>query len=76
MSYSTVVRCYNRCNELLESTILDSSTRSGATRKANGWLRETFFRPMKKFDIDNYQYWNCYDAADIEMGRLDNALNQ
>ncbi len=71
VSFSTVVRLYNRFDELLEHKIFDSSTRSGATRKANGWLKETCFLAAKKTALDNYQYWHCYDIADIEMNRIE-----
>lgn len=74
-TFSTVIRWFNRCNEYLGSHIVDSTSRSGATRKANGWLKDTFLKPVKKFNLDNYQYWDCYDIADIQLGRIEENAN-
>ncbi len=67
-SYSVVLQFYNRCNELITGVILDSTTRSGATRKGNGYLKQTFFVPVKKVQLSNYCYWTCRDIADLPGG--------
>lgn len=67
MSYSVVLRFFNECDEQFAAEIIDSPTRSGASKKANHLLRkETFFEPVKKFRIDNYEYWHCYDIAVVD----------
>lgn len=70
MSYSVVLRFFNECNEQFAAEIIDSPTRSGASKKANSLLRkETFFEPVKKLRIDNYEYWHCYDIAVIAKSK-------
>lgn len=62
--YSIVVRFVNRFNELIDSEIVDSPTKGGATRKANSLLKETFFVKVSESELDNYRYWRCQDIAD------------
>jgi hypothetical protein len=69
MSYSIVVRFVNQFNELLDSEIVDSPTKSGATRKANSLLKETFFVKVSESELDNYRYWRCQDIANLEAGK-------
>lgn len=75
MMFTVVVKYYNQFSELIDSEIVDSTTRSGATRKAKGRLKDTFFIPIRKITIENYQYWDCYDIADLrwEKGEVSHA---
>lgn len=71
-NYSIVVRFVNRFGEQLDSEIVDSPTRAGATRKANSLLKETFFVKVSETELDNYRYWKCQDIADpgVRRGEL------
>jgi hypothetical protein len=63
---ATVVILYkNRFDQVEGSKFVDSMSMSGAVRKAKGLLRETFYVIVKKSRLDNYEYWDCKDIADV-----------
>jgi hypothetical protein len=63
---TVVIQFFNRGIEAPSwKEIHDSTTMSGAVRKASASLRETFHVITKVIKNGNYRYWHVEDIADL-----------